>query len=256
MARRRHNRKTKKWTSNPGSWQTCCVKTYGQYCPIARGAEIFANRWTPVIVRNLLLGCETFSEIRAGAPGISRTLLSQRLRDLERWGVVERRVARNRRVTYALTEAGQELRDVCWSLGTWGARWLDVAPEHLDATVVLWSLCRTIDVAQVPEGRLVVRFDLADGRWRRLWVVAQKPEAELCARDPGFDDDVVVKTSSESLMQWHTGKISLGGAIHAGTMQVQGPRPAVRELASWGGRSAFAHVRPARSLPTAGARVP
>ena len=222
------------------------MKTYGQYCPIARGAEIFANRWTPVIIRNLLLGCDTFTAIRAGAPGISRTLLSQRLRELERCGVVERHQGDGRRVTYRLTEAGHELRDVCWSLGTWGARWLEVAPEHLDATVVLWSLCRTIDVGRVPDGRLVVRFDLTDGRWRRLWIVAQLPEAELCARDPGFDDDVVVRTSSEALTRWHTGKVSLGGAMHSGAMLVQGGRSAVRELATWGGRSAFAHVQPAR----------
>lgn len=223
------------------------VKSYGQYCPIARGAEIFANRWTPVIVRNLLLGCETFNEIRAGAPGISRTLLSQRLHELERSGVIERRPGPGRRVTYVLTDAGRELRDVCWSLGTWGARWLEVAPEHLDATVVLWSLCRTIDVEQLHEERMVVRFDLTDGRWPRLWIVAQKPEAELCARDPGFDDDVVMTTSSDWLTKWHTGKISLGGAMSSGTMQVEGRRSAVREVATWGGRSAFAHVKPAHA---------
>jgi len=140
------------------------VKTYGQYCPIVRGAEIFANRWTPVIVRNLLLGCETFGEIRAGAPGISRTLLSQRLRDLERAGIVERRPGANGRgAIYALTEAGAELQGVCDALGTWGARWLEAAPEHLDAGVVLWSLCRQIDVGALPDSRLVVRFDLSDG---------------------------------------------------------------------------------------------
>jgi hypothetical protein len=92
---------------------------------------------------------------------------------------------------------------------------------------------------------MVVRFDLTDGRWRRLWIVAQQPEAELCARDPGFDDDVVVRTSAASLTDWHTGKISLGGAMRAGLMQVEGRRHAVREVASWGGRSAFAHVKPA-----------
>jgi DNA-binding HxlR family transcriptional regulator len=227
------------------------VRSYGQYCPIARGAEIFANRWTPVIVRNLLLGCETFNEIRAGAPGISRTLLSQRLRELERSGVIERRPGSGRRVSYVLTDAGRELREVCWSLGTWGARWLEVAPEHLDATVVLWSLCRTIDVEHMVEERMVVRFDLTDGRWPRLWIVAQQPEAELCARDPGFDDDVVVRTSAASLTDWHTGRLSLGGAMRAGLMQAEGRRHAVREVASWGGRSAFADVKPARARAAA-----
>ena len=224
------------------------MKTYGQYCPVARGAEIFASRWTPVIVRNLLLGCETFSEIRAGAPGISRTLLSERLRELERAGVIERRPApKGRGFLYSLTTAGKELNDVCTALGTWGARWLELAPEHLDAGVVLWALCRHIDVDRVPEQRMVVRFDLSDGSRRRFWIVAQKPEAEVCVHDPGFDDDVVVRTSSESLANWHLGRFSLGQALHAGVMEVDGRRPAVRELASWGGLSPYASVKPARA---------
>ncbi len=223
------------------------MKSYSQYCPIVRGAEIFANRWTPVIIRNLLLGCETFSEIRAGAPGISRTLLTQRLRELERAGVIERRpAATGRGFIYSLTAAGQELRDVCWTLGTWGARWLEVAPEHLDAGVVLWSMCRLIDVERLPDRRMVVRFDLSDGPRRRFWIVAQKPEAEVCVRDPGFDDDLVVRTSSESLANWHMGKTSLGQALRIGTIAIEGPRSRVREFASWGGHSAFAHIKPAR----------
>jgi DNA-binding HxlR family transcriptional regulator len=226
------------------------MKTYGQYCPIARGAEIFANRWTPLIVRNLLLGCATFTEIRAGLPGISRTLLTQRLRELERVGVVERR-ADGRRIEYVLTEAGLELREVCSALGVWGARWLDVAPEHLDAGVVLWGLCRVIDVERLPERRMVVRFDLSDGPWRRLWIVAQRPEAEVCARDPGFDDDLVVRASSRSLAYWHMGRTSLGHALHAGTIRVDGPQAAVRMLAGWGGQGPFAHVEPARRRATA-----
>jgi DNA-binding HxlR family transcriptional regulator len=223
------------------------MKSYGQYCPIVRGAEIFANRWTPVIIRNLLMGCETFSEIRAGAPGISRTLLTQRLRELERAGVIERQPSANgRSFVYLLTDAGRELREVCWTLGTWGARWLEVAPEHLDAGVVLWAMCRLIDVERLPARRMIVRFDLSDGPRRRFWIVAQNPEAEVCVRDPGFDDDLVVRASSESLANWHMGKISLGQALRSGTIQIEGPRSAQRQFASWGGHSAFAHVKPAR----------
>jgi DNA-binding HxlR family transcriptional regulator len=227
------------------------MKSYGQYCPIARGAEIFATRWTPLIVRNLLLGCTTFTEIRTGLPGISRTLLTQRLRELERVGVVERHAAGGRRVEYHLTDAGRELQEVCTALGTWGARWLDVAPEHLDAGVVLWGMCRLIDVDELPEPRMVVRFDLSDGRWRRLWIVAQRPEAEVCARDPGFDDDLVVRASSSSLASWHLGRTSLGHAMHAGTIRVDGPRAAISVLAGWGGAGPFAHVEPARRATTA-----
>ncbi|HEV8329985.1 MAG TPA: helix-turn-helix domain-containing protein [Steroidobacteraceae bacterium] len=117
------------------------MRTYGQYCPIARGAEIFAERWTPLIIRNLHLGCGNFSEILEGAPGLSRTLLSQRLKQLERLGVVESAPKPGGRGHhYELTSAGHDLFAVCQSLGEWGARWLEIAPENLDPFVALGSM--------------------------------------------------------------------------------------------------------------------
>ena len=106
------------------------MKTYGQYCPIARASEVLAERWTPIILRNLLLGSTTFSEIAAGAPGLSRTLLTTRLRELERAGVVQLTPnPTGRRFRYQLTEAGQDLAAVMQALGTWGERWMELAPS-------------------------------------------------------------------------------------------------------------------------------
>jgi DNA-binding HxlR family transcriptional regulator len=216
------------------------VRTYGQYCPVARASEILAMRWTPIIVRNLLLGAETFSDIQDGAPGIPRTLLSQRLRLLEQHGIVERLPGRR----YGLTPAGHELESVVDALGVWGARWLELAPEHLDAGVVLWSMCRQIEPSDVPGRRLVIRFDIPDDPKRRFWVVLAPPEAEVCVRPPGFDEDLVVRTTSEWLAKWHTGRISLGAAMHEGLMRVDGPSELVRRLATLG-LSKFAGVAPA-----------
>ena len=105
------------------------MRTYGQYCPIARGAEIFAERWTPLIIRNLHLGCETFGEILNGAPGLSRQLLTERLKQLERFGIVESAPkASGRGHRYRLTSSGHDLFGVCQTLGEWGARWIEIAP--------------------------------------------------------------------------------------------------------------------------------
>ena len=216
------------------------VRTYRQYCPIARATEILGMRWTPIIVRNLLLGCETFSQIHAGAPGIPRTLLSQRLRLLEAYGIVERSPGPR----YRLTAAGRDLEPVVDALGVWGSRWLEVAPEHLDAHVVLWSLCRLVDVAALPRPRLVIRFEIADDRKHRYWVVLEAPEPEVCIKPPGYDEDMVVTTSSEWLAKWHMGQVSLGHAMHEGLMRVQGPPELVRALATLG-LSKFAGVEPA-----------
>lgn len=215
------------------------VRTYGQYCPVARATEILAMRWTPIIVRNLLLGCETFGELMDGAPGISRTLLSSRLELLERYGVVERRDRR-----YLLTEAGRELESVVDALGTWGARWLEAAPEHFDAHTVLWSLCRLADPDDLPARRLVIRFELSDGPARRVWVVLCPPDSEVCVKPPGYDEDLVVRTTSEWLAKWHMGRISLGQAMHAGLISVQGPSELVQTLSTLG-LSRFAGVEPA-----------
>jgi DNA-binding HxlR family transcriptional regulator len=221
------------------------VRTYGQYCPVARASEILAMRWTPIIVRNLLLGCETFGELEQGAPGISRTLLSRRLELLEHYGIVHRVPSpAGRGSRYRLTPAGRDLQSVVDSLGTWGARWLEVAPEHLDAHVVLWSLCRLADPSDLPTRRLVIRFDLRDGPKRRIWVVLCPPDSEVCVKPPGYDEDLVVETDSEWLAKWHMGRISLGQAMHEGLIAVQGPSHLVQALSSLG-LSRFADVQPA-----------
>src|SRR4030095_4602223 len=136
------------------------MRTYGQYCPIARGAELFAERWTPLIIRNLHLGCETFGEILAGAPGLSRTLLTQRLKQLERLGIVESAPkVQGRGHRYQLTSSGDDLFKVFETLGEWGARWLESAPENLDPLVALWSMCNALRPDRLPDQRVVIRLD-------------------------------------------------------------------------------------------------
>jgi DNA-binding HxlR family transcriptional regulator len=125
---------------------------------MARGAEIFAGRWTPLILRNLYLGSESFSEALEGAPGLSRTLLSQRLKQLERLG---RRVGTQpdgRGHHYELTSEGHDLFTVCQSLGEWGARWLEIAPENLDPFVAVVDVQRA-SPRPLPSRRVVIRFD-------------------------------------------------------------------------------------------------
>lgn len=217
-----------------------------EYCPIVRAAEILAERWTPIIVRNLLLGCETFGELAAGAPGISETLLSQRLRTLEQHGIIDRSPnPRGRGSLYRLTEPGRELQEVCDAMGKWGARWLDVAPKNLDPGIVLWAIAKKMDRDRLPNKRLVVRFDIRDAPKQKFWLLVQRPQPELCKKHPGFDEDLVFKTNTEWLTKWHAGRISLRQAMRDGVIEIEGPAPRVREFAACGGQSPFAVVRPA-----------
>src|SRR5262245_22924244 len=158
------------------------MRTYGQYCPIARGAEIFAERWTPLIIRNLYLGCGSFSEILEGAPGLSRTLLSERLKHLERLGIMRSEAkAQGRGPHSALTAAGHDLYAVCNALGEWGAQWLEIAPEHLDPFVALWSMCNALRRDRLPDRRVLIRFDFTGRRPReRFWLLIERGETEIC----------------------------------------------------------------------------
>ncbi len=184
---------------------------------------------------------------------MSKTLLSQRLRLLERYGIIERRPA-VRGCTYHLTECGRELGEVVTALGTWGARWREVAPEDLDGGLVIWALGRLIDRERLPEPRVVVRFDLhddpgGDRRHSRYWLVLTRDEAEVCVTPPGFPEDLVVTTDTQWLTKWHMGWVSLGQAQRAGHLRLEGTRRMDQAFRQWGGRSPFAGVRSAVEQP-------
>jgi DNA-binding HxlR family transcriptional regulator len=225
---------------------TGVVRTYGQYCPIARAAEIFAERWTPVIIRNLHLGCGSFGEILEGAPGLSRTLLSQRLRQLERLGIVSSAPKpAGRGHHYQLTSAGRDLFMVCQSLGEWGTRWLEVAPEHLDPFVALWSMCNALRRDRLPDRRVVIRFDFT-GRPRResYWLLIEFGDTEICKTYPGFEEDLFITAEAEAFVKWHAGQLAWAQATREGRIRLDGPWSLVKAFPTWNARSMFAHIKP------------
>jgi DNA-binding HxlR family transcriptional regulator len=225
---------------------TGVVRTYGQYCPIARGAEIFAERWTPLIIRNLYLGCGSFSEILEGAPGLSRTLLSQRLKQLTRLGVVQSSAkADGRGHNYQLTSAGHDLFRVCQSLGEWGARWLEIAPENLDPFVALWSMCNALRRERLPDRRVVIRFDFTGrSRRERYWLLIELGDTEICKTNPGLDEDLYIEAEAEAFVKWHAGQLTWAQATREGRIQLDGSPSLIKMFPTWNARSMFAHIRP------------
>jgi DNA-binding HxlR family transcriptional regulator len=225
------------------------MRTYGQYCPIARGAEIFAERWTPLIIRNLHLGCGSFGEILEGAPGLSRTLLSERLKQLERLRIVKSTPKEDGHGhRYALTPSGHELFAVCRSLGEWGARWLEIAPENLDPFVALWSMCNALRRERLPHRRVVVRFDFTGRpRGERYWLIIERGETEICRTYPGLDEDLYVTAEAEAFVAWHAGHLPWPRAIRERRIRLDGSPALVRAFPTWNARSAFAHIEPVSS---------
>jgi DNA-binding HxlR family transcriptional regulator len=215
------------------------VRGYGQFCPIARSSELLAERWTPIIVRNLLNGCRTFNEIRQGAPGISTALLAQRLDILERHGVL-RRTVDGRAVTYRLTEMGQALRPVLDAMGQWGARWLETEPGHLEPAYVLWATMKLVDLDRIPDGTTVVRFELRDRPAEQHWMLLQRPQPELCSRSTGYTEDLVCRTDAVTLVDLHLKQLTYARAIRTGRVELVGPPRLCKEFPGWFRSSPFA----------------
>lgn len=230
------------------------MRPYDQYCPIARAAEVLGDRWTLLIVRELVLGARGFNEIGRGLPRISRGLLSQRLRQLEELGVIERSPrGEGQGHGYLLTPAGEGLRQLIQGLGEWGARWAFGEPREaeLDAPLLLWKICRRVDDGP-HAGRTVVRIDFRDDRsW--YWVVLDSSGASLCLKNPGFAVDVELRTDLRTLYEvWH-GRRLLGEALAAGTLRLEGQRGRVQMVRSLLARlSPMAHAVRAAQEASAG----
>ncbi|MEO5567967.1 MAG: helix-turn-helix domain-containing protein, partial [Gemmatimonadaceae bacterium] len=192
------------------------MRSYREYCPIARASEIVAERWTPLIIRNLLYGCRSFSDIARGVPTMSRSLLIKRLKELQRAGVI----TKVEDGTYRLTDAGADLADVIEALRSWGDRWLEMTTEHTDPGFVLWSWTRYFVASdKLPSHRVLVQFTFPDeaATNRRYWLLTEDRSAELCYSNPGGDADVLVTARSEPFTQWHLGTLPWRRALADGS---------------------------------------
>ena len=211
---------------------------YGQFCPVAQALELVGERWTLLIIRELLCDNYRFSELMNGVPLISRSLLSQRLKTLEVAGLLERHArGSGASFEYALTQAGRELAPVVFGLGTWGKRWVrrKLSSEELDPVLLMWDLRRRLDVERLPEARTVVLFwfrDLAAKR-SRYWLRVERPELELCLTNPGFEVALTVETTLRTMVQVWMGERDAQEAVSSGAIELKGPPRLRREFPSW-----------------------
>lgn len=213
------------------------MKSYGQFCPFALTSEIIGERWTPLVLRELILGRTRFNDIHRGLPRMSPTLLVRRLATLEAAGLITRRRTAPNRVEYELTEAGRELGPAVAMLAEWGKRWLpaSLSKVQADPDLIMWDMHRRMNLGALPEGRTVLRFAFSDQpkAKRHRWIVAEPPEVDLCITDPGFDVDVFVETDSRTITWVWYGDIPLRDAIAEGLIDLHGPRQLCRTFPSW-----------------------
>lgn len=210
---------------------------YGQYCPIAKATEILGDRWTLLIVRDMLTGTQHFNDFERGLPGISRGLLADRLRRLEQVGIVEkleREYGRNR-TQYQLTKAGQELSPVIDSLLNWGAKWAFGEPEQndLDPILLLWWMRDRVQVDQLPDQRVVVQFDFKGAVKETDWLVLQKEDVSVCLSHPGFEIDMLVTADIATLFKVWLGRMEFSEAVHQQQIEIDAVPALARAFPDW-----------------------
>ena len=220
--------------------------SYGQFCTVARGAEVLCERWTPLVVRELLCGSRRFNDLHRGVPRMSTSLLVQRLQRLEEFGVV-RRTAVGKVWEYSLTAAGEDLRPIVMALGHWGAQWIGsrLRDDELDAGLLMWDIRRFARVQEFPEKPVVINFQFRDAREREeaWWLVVESRVADLCRDDPGRELTLVVDASVRALTEVWAGDLTPQQALRSREIRVDGPKRDAEDLWRWLGTSAFAPTR-------------
>jgi DNA-binding HxlR family transcriptional regulator len=219
--------------------------SYGQFCPVAMAAEVFCTRWTALVLREVLCGSTRFNDIRRGVPRMSPTLLSKRLKELKKAGIIYTRPSQQSSgVDYVLTSAGEDLRPLVMSLGNWGQRWVEssLSLKHLDPSLLMWDMRRHLDPTPLPEKRCTIQFEypeleIARQRW---WLVIDNGMVDLCLVDPGHEIDLAVTGSLRAMTAIWMGLSTVAKEVEAGALDLAGDPVIARSMQIWLGLSPFA----------------
>ena len=218
--------------------------SYKQFCPVAMASEVLCNRWTMIIIRELVCGSTRFNDLKRGVPRMSPALLSKRLRDLEATGIIQRVVTSGGH-EYRLTASGRELEPIVKAFGVWGQRWVETNPtlQNLDPELLMWDMRRSIDLGALPRRRSVVQFTYSDlpQKKQRYWLVVEaNGEVDVCSIDPGYEVDLYVTTDLRTLTAIWLGITSLRSATSTGAIVIVGDRSLETTFPTWIGLSPFA----------------
>jgi len=223
------------------------MKGYSQFCPVAKGAEIFNERWTPLIIREMMCGSRRFNDFKRGNPMMSPSLLSQRLKFLEGAGVIERKTSKGEAVEYFLTKSGEDLGEIVARLGLWGLKWARsrLTREDYDPQLLMWDVRRRIDVSGFPQRRVVISFMFQDmpSNKRAYWLVVDRGEVDLCVKYPGFDVDLAFVTTSKVMADIWMGYSTVKKEIRNKSLALSGSSGLKTSLDDWFSYSLFSNPR-------------
>jgi len=222
---------------------------YGQFCPIAKATEVLGERWTVLILRELLMGTTRFSDFQRALSKISPTLLAKRLKSLEGEGlIIRKKITGGHGHEYRLTPAGRDLKPVIESLAVWGMRWARgrMEEDELDVDLLMWDIRRRLDLAHLPDGETVLCFIFKDFKTRKSWwFVVNDGEVDICNEDPNKEVDLYLTTDLRTLVEIWEGDRPLKPALRSEEILAVGKRNLIRSMADWFPLGEFSHVRPA-----------
>lgn len=225
---------------------------YGQFCPVAKALEVLGERWTILIVRELLMGGTRFNELQRGLNQISPTVLTKRLNDLTESGmVIRKKIPGQRGYEYFLTEMGEELLPVVKCIGEWGMRWArgKMDDSDLDLELLMLYLQRSIQPEKLPGNESVIRFKFTDvNKFNDWWVVVNNKDVDVCVRNPGKDVDVYFTTDLRTMIEVWMGDTSYKTAMDDSRLKLVGPSALTRNVTSWLAPSIFADIPPASAI--------
>lgn len=218
---------------------------YGQFCPVSMASEILCSRWTTLVVRELLCGSTRFNDLRRGLPKMSPALLSKRLKELQRAGVITVSRKTSSSVEYHLSEAGEELRSLIMGLGNWAQHWMEsrLSLKNLDPSLLMWDMRRSIDVKLLPERRCTIQFlypELSRSQ-KSWWLVVDGGVVDLCNFDPGHQLDLLVTSSLRSMTAIWMGLTTIKKESDSRQLEIDGDPSLANSMQQWLGLSSFAH---------------
>lgn len=209
---------------------------YGQFCPVAKTSEILCERWTPLILRELMCGSSRFGEIQRGVPLMSPSLLAKRLKHLATVGVVQR-TGQGRCTAYTLTPAGWELYPIVEAMGVWGQRWVrsSYGPDELDPTFLMWDIRRMVRPEGLSPRQCVIEFAIrgAPPQRGRYWMVVDPDAVDLCVIDPGKEVDLRVEADLRALTEVWMGDRTMAEAVETHRITMLGPSPLAIRFGQW-----------------------
>ncbi len=226
------------------------MKGYSQFCPVAKGAEIFNERWTPLIIREMMCGSKRFNDFKRGNPMMSPSLLSQRLKFLEEAGVIEKKTRKGESTEYFLTQSGEDLGEIVARLGLWGLKWAKsrLTREDYDPQLLMWDIRRRIDVSEFPDKRVVISFmfqDMPSNR-RAYWLIVDRGDVDLCVKYPGFDVDLAFVTTSKVMADIWMGYSTMKKELRNKGLVLNGLQGLKSSVDDWFSYSIFHHPQALR----------